>query len=335
MLKISRMTARVLRYGVLPVVVLLAESCTKEESPGTDGTLLAVTFTAGIEQAAMPATTAAGVPQTRTTNGGDSWTPNDAIGIFMLTLGGTLPDDVVSATDNVRYTVTDASTGALSGGPVYYPQSGNVDFVAYYPHGTASTGAAAGTVNTTDYTYNISVADQSNPAAIDVLYAKAAGKSRTTEPVSLSFGHVMSKITLNVTHGEGVTADNISGMAASDVAFNAMPTTATMALQDGRLTAGASSTRPFSPLKAATAPTSCDATFTAILVPQPIGHGLTGRTVVFTLAGIGNLTWDIPDNEPFEAGKHYTYPITIRKKGVTVGAPGIIRWNLNDHGVEF
>lgn len=40
MLKIFRIATRVLRSGALPVVMLLADGCTKEESPAPDGTPL-------------------------------------------------------------------------------------------------------------------------------------------------------------------------------------------------------------------------------------------------------------------------------------------------------
>lgn len=329
-LKISRMTARVLRHSALPVVLLLAGGCTKEEAPGPDGTPLAVTFTAGTEQAATPATTAAGVPQTRTTDGGDSWLATDAVGIFMLTTGGTLPGDVVSGADNVRYTVTDASTGALSGGPVYYPQSGNVDFIAYYPYGTASGGAtAAGTVNTTDYTYNISLAGQTDAAAqnaIDVLYAKKTDVAKSGTAVNLAFGHVLSKVTLDVKAGEGIAQADVQNLAASAVEFGGMPQTATLGLQDGSLTAGA--VGGFNPVKAATATAAYDATFTALVVPQ---NGTAGRTMVFTVGG-ETYTGTIPDGDAFTAGQHYAYPVEIRRTGVIVGMPDITRWDENDHG---
>ena len=338
-MKTQRYLMHPLLGTVLTVAILTVTGCSRDDGFTDTGDPVAVNFTAGIDGAAVPGVKSGmrsagfgGVPQTRTTDGGDSWLTTDAVGVFMLTAGGTLPGDVVSGADNVRYTVTDASTGTLSGGPVYYPQSGNADFVAYYPYGTASAGAtAAGTVNTTTGTYNISVADQSNPAAIDVLYAKKADVAKSGTAVNLAFGHVLSKVTLNVKAGEGVAQADIQNLAASSVVFGGMPVTATLALQDGTLAADASSTQPFSPLKAATAPTDYNATFTAILMPQPAGHGLTGRTVVFTLTGIGDLTWDIPDSEPFEKGKHYTYPVEIRRTGVTVGKPDITPWDENKH----
>ncbi|MBC5614551.1 SUMF1/EgtB/PvdO family nonheme iron enzyme [Bacteroides hominis] len=329
-LKNFRQAARTLLGGVLLAGLLFAGGCSRDDNFGPGGASdVAVSFTAGIEQAAMPATTAAGVPQTRTTNGGDSWLTTDAVGIFMLTAGGTLPGNIVSGTDNVRYAVTDASTGALSGGPVYYPQSGNVDFVAYYPHGTVSTGAAAGTVNTTDYTYNISLVGQTDAATqntLDVLYARKANIAKSGTAVNLAFGHVLSKVTLNVKAGEGIAQADIQNLAASAVVFGGMPVTATLALQDGRLTAGAVGS--FNPVKAATATAAYDATFTALVVPQ---NGTAGRTMVFTVGG-KTYTGPIPDTDAFRAGKHYIYPVTVSRTGVIVGTPDISPWDKNDRG---
>lgn len=322
---------------VLTVAILTVTGCSHDDGFTDTGDPVAVNFTAGIDGAAVPGVKSGtrsagfgGVPQTRTTDGGDRWSPDDAVGVFMLTTGGTLPNGVVSGADNVRYTVTDASTGALSGGPVYYPKSGNVDFVAYYPHGTASEGAtAAGTVNTTDYTYNISVAGQTDAAAqnaIDVLYAKKADIAKSSTAVNLAFGHVLSKVTLDVKAGEGFSGGDISGLTASEVVFGGMPVTATLALQDGGLTAGA--VGGFNPVKASTATAAYDATFTALVVPQ---NGTAGRTMVFTVGG-KTYTGPIPDMDAFAAGKHYTYPVTVSRHGITVGTPTITDWTTNDNG---
>lgn len=324
-LKNFRQAARTLWGGVLMAGLVFAGGCSRDDNFGPDGVSdTAVTFTAGIEQAA---TTAAGVPQTRTTGGGDRWLTTDAVGIFVLTTGGTLPGDVVSGADNVRYTVTDVSAGTLSGGPVYYPQSGNADFVAYYPYGTASAGAtAAGTVNTTDYTYNISLAGQTDAAAqnaLDVLYARKTNIAKSGTAVNLAFGHVLSKVTLDVKAGEGIAQADIQNLAASSVEFGGMPQAATLGLQDGRLTAGAVGS--FNPVKAATATATYDATFTALVVPQ---NGTAGRTMVFTVDG-KTYTGPIPDTDAFRAGKHYTYPVTVSQTGLIVGTPTINKWTEN------
>lgn len=276
-------------------------------------------------------------PGTRTTDGGDSWAAGDQVGMFMVSTGGTLPGGILSVggttADNRLYNVN-PGTGALTpddAGALYYPQSGNVDFIAYYPHtGTAGTGS--GQID--NYIYHLTVDGQTDEAAqngLDVLYAKADnggfGYTKSKTPVDLQFGHVLSKVTLNVSAGDGIEATGIQGMTRSAVEFRGMPGTATLDLQNGGITAG--STGIFNPAKASAPFGSADATFTALVVPQA-ANAYTGRTVVFTLAGVADpLTWTIPDTEAFEAGQHYIYPVSVTLNGISVGIPTINQWTPN------
>lgn len=144
------------------VGALLLGGCSKADAPGTDdGTPVPVSLSASVQTNTPTANAASALPHTRTTGGGDSWAQGDNVGIFMLTAGGTLPGGIVGtgadAADNREYGVTPA-TGALApvgGTPIYYPQSGNVDFIAYYPY-AAATGTNPGEI-TAGSLYNLSL----------------------------------------------------------------------------------------------------------------------------------------------------------------------------------
>lgn len=317
------------------VGALLLGGCSKDDAPGTDdGTPVPVSLSASVQANTPAANAASALPHTRTTGGGDSWAQGDEVGIFMLTAGGTLPGGIVGtgadAADNREYGVTPA-TGALApvgGTPIYYPQSGNVDFIAYYPY-TAATGTNPGEI-TAGSLYNITVAGQTSADAqntLDVLYAKTTGVAKTKTAVNLTFGHVLSKVTLNVLLGDGM--DGLDGDDVTAAKFSGMPATATMALQDGTLAADAASATPFPAVKAAAPTATYAATFTALVVPQPAGG--TNRTITFTVDG-EDYTAPIPAADAFAAGNHYTYPVTVKLTGVTVGAPDITDWTTNDNG---
>lgn len=327
--------------SAIPCVMLLGAlifgGCSQDDGPDIDDGRTAVAFTAGIEGASGHAGIAGrsdnGAPQTRTTGGGDTWTTTDKVGIFMLTTGGSLgtAGDILAGNKQYNVSAAGASSELVpeGGTPIYYPQSGNVDFVAYYPY-TGTTGTGAGQI-TTDYKYHITVAGQTSEAAqngLDVLYAKSTdvAKSKTT-PVALTFNHVLSKVTLNVTLGDGLTG--LSGSDITAVVLSGMPQTATLDLQDGTLAAGA--TGNFSALKAGAASGSAAATFSVLLIPQPTANAYSDRTAVFTVNGTP-YTWTIPDGEIFAAGNHYTYPVTVKLNGITVGTPTITKWNTNPNG---
>ncbi|MDL2248040.1 SUMF1/EgtB/PvdO family nonheme iron enzyme, partial [Bacteroides sp. OttesenSCG-928-J23] len=79
-----------------------------------------------------------------------------------------------------------------------------------------------------------------------------------------------------------------------------------------------------SALKVATA-TGYDATFTTLAVPATLG------VVYFTVNGVQYKTGNL--SQTLEAGKHYTYPVTINKTGVTMGTQTITDWSQGDnHG---
>ena len=135
-LKIFRYAARTLWGGALLAGLLLSGGCSQDDDPVVNGAGDAASFIAGITGHTAPAGQATqGASGTRTTNGGDSWAAGDPVGIFMLETGAVLPDGIIAGADNKKYTVTNISTGAMApdgGTPLYYPQSGNVDFCLLY-----------------------------------------------------------------------------------------------------------------------------------------------------------------------------------------------------------
>lgn len=318
-------------FGLLLMAgAMLLGGCSKEDGIAGDGEQTPVTFTAGIEAVALPAAQNATLPQNNNTPGtrtaidpstGESkWADGDAVGIFMLTTGGTMPDGILADADNKKYNVTPA-TGALlpaDGAPVYYPHQAAVDFIAYYPYGEE--GAGAGKV-TTSYRYEVSLADQSKPEDIDLLYAKAENMRRTPASVQLEFKHALSKVTFEVKLGTEFDAAAITNLTGATI--EGMPASASMFLLNGTVTDGQTGT--INMLKASSHTANHDAVFSAIIVPQ---RAVTERKVVFTINGV-RYEGPIPNVDVFEAGHHYIYPVTVREKGVSFGEPSIGEWTPN------
>jgi len=301
---------------LLTAIVFFA-SCDKQEEEGRT----VVTFSAHISSG-NTATAHTNSLQTRTASGGEQWIVGDAVGIFMLSAGGVLSDDILYNVNNRQYNITDNITGALApddGVQIYYPQSGSVDFIAYYPYGTIETSSG-------QIVYNISVDGQTSETlqnSKDILYAKKTNLSKGDSPVNLEFNHVLSKITLNIKAGTGVVSSAIANILATDVLFVGMPLTADFVLQDGTLTSPA--TGDFSPLAIEATP-GYDVTFSALLIPQ---GGGASRKVLFEV-GDDTYIWTIPDATIFEAQKHYTYEITVNNTGIVdVGMPTITPWTVN------
>lgn len=327
-------TTAIRKYGWLPLVAFAAmlAACTADNDtlPADGSSDTPVAFATSLQSVALPQAEAddAKTPATRTAigaNGQTVWTQDDAVGIFMLRAGGTMSDDIILGADNIKYNA--APSGALSpvGTPVYYPQAKKVDFIALYPYSEKGTGNGK---ITTDYKYGISVANQSQREAIDVLYAKATGQERSKTPVALQFSHVLSKIMLDIKPGNGLaglTAGNITA-----VTLTGMPASATLALQDGTLTPGA--TGNIAAVKEASPSAGAIATFTALVPPQEAGR-YTRRSIIVTVNG-EEYTGAIPNADAYMGNGMYTYLVTVQKSGITIGTHSIDEWKTNGNSSE-
>ena len=305
----------------------LLASCSDDETAAEQPAPNAVSFTAGIGNTATPTT--------RTANGGEHWASGNGIGIFMLKEDGELTTPADLLADNIRYRATPgdpASTATFApdnaAQTIEWPDAGSYDFIAYYLYIDNISG---------DYRREIGVTTQTNETRhnyADALYAKAKSQSQSGGAVALEFDHVMSKITLNVKAGGGVEASDIAAMTRTDVVFGNMPPFTYLNLQDGTLTT-LITRADFSPFKPDIPAEGFDATFTAILVPQPQNGGTSGtpdfngRTVTFTVGGTA-YTWNIPDGQVFATGTHYAFTVTVNhntgQNPIIVGDATIVPW---------
>ncbi|WP_036930028.1 fimbrillin family protein [Prevotella sp. 10(H)] len=261
----------------------------------------------------------------KTASNGNEWEQDDLVGIFMKKMGQPLSSiNISEEADNIQYKATPKSgeTETATFAPananeiIYLPQSGNVDFIAYYPYVASLTG----------YTYpvDVSTGKQGNPDAIDLLYSNdATGKNKNNTAVSLTFKHALSRIVLNMEKGTGVTD---AELAAMTVTFTGMPTTAGFKLADGTFDNKGN--------VAAIAPNGSGTSYQALVIPQAENE-YTGRTMTFTLGG-ETFTYDIPDTDAhaYKSGKEYTYEITVNRTGVTVATPIINNWDTKENGEE-
>ncbi|GAB6012881.1 fimbrillin family protein [Viscerimonas tarda] len=291
---------------MLLAVVILLPACSQDEDLYSGDDRTPVSFVTQI--------TVDNVSRTRTTAQGNQWLADDSIGIYMIAAGGTISSSLAANSEYHAVTGNSSTSNfepANDNATIYYPQSGNVDFVAYYPYSESIT----------NFSYPVNVSLQSNPAAIDLLYSnnvKNKAKSQT-EPATLQFTHRLSKLILNVVKGNGMAAADFSSATAS---IAGMPATAQFALSDATLSGKTLSTA-FAALKVATE-TGSDASFEAILIPQAAGE-FANRKVTFNIGG-ELYVWSIPDNAVFEQGKQHIYTITVNETA-TSGAGTINPWD--------
>ncbi|OPB86061.1 fimbrillin family protein [Elizabethkingia ursingii] len=244
-----------------------------------------------------------GAPTTRVT--GNTWDSKDAIGVFMKQ-GAGLSNALAS---NKKYTTEGNGNFSGDGSEVInYPDTGSVDFIAYYPY----------TTNLSGTTLPVSVATQTNLSAIDVLYSNnATGLSKTSGTANLNFAHKLAKIEFTVKAGNGVA--DVNGLS---VAYKNVNTTASLDLATGTLS-GAATPKDVTAKTTAKAPGQF---VEAILLPGDY----SAKTVVFTLAS-GTYTWTLPASTTFDATKKYTFDITLQTSSsgnqvAVTGAGTITDW---------
>lgn len=256
---------------------------------------------------------------------GNTWNANDEVGIYMMNAGSGI--EAATAQNKKYIAQTNGTLTAAPGNGIYLPESGNVDFIAYYPYTTSVSGNKLA----------VNVSDQSNPAAIDLIYSNGTkGVEATTAiPISLGFTHQLTKVTLNVTKDE--TIETLNGLGVN---IKGISTEGEFNLADGTLTATAGTNNKDVAMYIDAQGTT--ATATAIILPTATtSTDQTSLNLTFNLNG-QSFTHTISDASIFEKGKNVSFNANLSinngKPVVTIGAATIEDWGEKlggDINVDF
>ncbi len=284
---------------LLSLPLLLTVGCSNEDEASL-GDRQPVTFSGTVAEGTALQTKMAG----------SSWEAGDAIGIYMKKAGEALSS---APEQNRKYTTQDGgdSFAPESGkDPIYYPQGGNVDFIAYYPY---KEGMEATNL------YSVDVSDQSNLGAIDLLYSNdAAGIAKSKRPVSLTFEHQLSKVVLTI-QGNGMNEEVIKSMT---IQLTGMPTTADFDLEAGSIDN-----------QGTAEDINMGTTSEAILVPHT-GTDFQNRSMKFTIKN-ATYTHNLSDDANFLPGKQYNYTVTVNRTGIQIEKEEITDWDDSDYKPSY
>ena len=236
---------------------------------------------------------------------GTTWADKDEIGVSENRYGYT----------NVRYRRANGKFEP-AGSIIFFEDNASTTFSAYYPYDSNGGTLTA----TTDATA------QKNQPKIDFLYATGATASTHNPEVNFtdgtkaggkdcSFHHCMSQITLTFEAGSGVDFSTIqpeSYTLSELVLTGSFDTTTGIAKTDEKAQAAGLEM-----------PISSTLTSSVILFPQT--KASISLTVVFN-GNDYNATLTVPDGE-LKAGNNYTYTVTVRNKGLSIGSAEITDWN--------
>lgn len=249
---------------------------------------------------------------------GNTWNANDEVGIYMMNAGSGI--EAATAQNKKYIAQTNGTLTAAPGNGIYLPESGSVDFIAYYPYTTSVSGNKLA----------VNVSDQSNPAAIDLIYSNGTkGVAATTATtISLGFTHQLTKVTLNVT--KDGTIETLNGLGVN---IKGISTEGEFNLADGTLTATAGTNNKDVAMYIDAQGTT--ATATAIILPTAASTDQTSLNLTFNLNG-QSFTHTISDASIFEKGTNVSFnaklSINNGKPVVTVGNATINNWTEKPGG---
>ena len=197
----------------------------------------------------------------------------------------------------INYTV--GASGALTGASTqYYPAGGsNVDIYAYYPSDASTTFAV---------TANQSEADAYK--ASDLMYASITNINKNSDAAArtLTFNHKLSKITVVLAKGTGMTDEE---MARATVKLNGVIIKGNFTAATGEFAAAADEAANKDNMTIGTGAGS----HSAIVVPQSVA----GKTLTVTIDNT-DQTYTIPAGTSFAAAQNNTYTLTLSKTGIEV-----------------
>ena len=249
---------------------------------------------------------------------GNTWNANDEVGIYMMNAGSGI--EAATAQNKKYIAQTNGTLTAAPGNGIYLPESGSVDFIAYYPYTTSVSGNKIA----------VNVSDQSKPAAIDLIYSNGTKGIEATSAttVDLAFTHQLTKITLNVT--KDATVETLSGLG---VTMKGISTEGEFNLADGTLTATAGTNNKDVAMYIDAQGTT--ATATAIILPTAASTDQTSLNLTFNLNG-QSFTHTISDANIFEKGTNVSFKANLSinngKPVVTVGNATISNWTEKPGG---
>lgn len=283
---------------------LMAASCSDVTDDGTalpDGKY-PMTFTASVDGLSVPN------PASRATtdvNGQTSWQENDPVAISMD--GGA---------NHKVHKISDAGTGAMiPDGETLYWSKQQETLAAWYPVNYIIGNGGDSEVSITNQRSGFGTLE-------NILHAPAQDYTYSSGgSVAFTFRHALAKVKVALKKGDGIEESDLSNATVRLTGYTAG------SLGYGGMTGSEGSNGEITP-KTETPADGGAATYTALLIPQQ----MQGKKFIKVTIGAGNAARDYfytPTNSTdarLEAGKRYTYTITVKKTGLEVAVASAPAW---------
>ena len=296
------------KFLYIAAAALLFAACANEEDGIGNNGPVAATVKADIVKNVTRATT------------GNTWSKNDAIGVYVTSPGYTIGD-------NVKYTTT-GDGKFTSDNPIYFADAREtVIFNAYYPYQENMDGN--GIVNN----WNMAEVKEGEPCPADFLFAKDATATKSSPQVQFTgdnqFKHCMSMIRLTFKAGDGINPYN--AILKNQLKLKGIYKTGSINTQTGEVTIYGD--RGIYESDVDNKSLKNGATCEFIVFPQSLDNNKMDIELEVADNGtINTYTTSLTSstNNEFKGGYLYTYPIRINNTGVVIEKAGITAWLPSD-----
>ena len=297
------------RFLYIAAAALLFAACANEEDGIGNNGPVAATVQADIVKNITRATT------------DDTWSKNDAIGVYATSSGNTTGDNKKYVTTNGDGTFEAADNNNI----IYFKDNKETTFSAYYPYNKFLTD---GKMN-----WNIAEVEANQPCKADVLFASGATASKASPTVNFTdaehrFKHCMSLVEFKIKPGQGVKYNNYK--------FNSLN-------MKGIFTSGKFDTRTGSVETVGDrwsvwrdfddVSFESEESFAYIMLPQNLESNKMDIEI-YLLLNDSEVKYTTPitpsTNGQFEGGKKYTYNITVKNTGIIIEDAHIYPWENGD-----
>lgn len=298
------------RFLYIAAAALLFAACANEEDGIGNNGPVAATVQADIVKNVTRATT------------DDTWSKNDAIGVYVTSPGYTIGD-------NVKYTTT-GDGNFTSDNPIYFADAREtVNFNAYYPYQENMDGN--GIVNN----WNMAEVKEGEPCPADFLFARDATATKSSPQVQFTgdnkFKHCMSMIRLTFKAGDGINASN--ALLWNKLKLKGIYKTGSINTLTGEVTVSGNRGIYESDVNDKSLKNGVTCEF--IVFPQSLDNNKMDIELEVADNGtINTYTASLPSstNNEFKGGNQYTYTIRICNTGVIIENAGIESWQPNEEG---
>lgn len=309
LLSVRRSRCRMLILSVVCGFVLFGASCSDVTDDGTtlpDGTY-PMTFTASVDRLTVSRAT--------TIDGTTSWQENNLVAISKE--GGSNSSKV--------YKISDASTGAMvpngKANTLYWSKRKET-LVAWHPEScTIGTNTGSGEVNIADQNTSFGTLE-------NLLYAPAQEYTYSSSgSVAFAFRHALAKVKVMLQNGDGITADDLSNATVTFTGYTAgyLGYTGMAGIGDGN-----GNIRPKTEIANGVT------TYAALVIPQQMQN----KKFIKVTIGVGGAVRDYfytptgNTDANLEAGKQYSYTITVKKTGLEVALTSDPAWENGGETTE-